>query len=656
MSMILPINVHNLLRHRSVESERVEFKASWDEATTGPQVLRTICAFANDYHNLNGGYVVIGVEERDGRAVLPPQGLSFEEADAAQRWIRGQCNRLDPPYPPVLSPEDVDGRLVLVVWAPASEMRPHRAPARDNARRYWVRLGAETVDAEQRGDLIRGLMQQTAKVPWDDRRANDARVEDLREGKVREYLRDVDSGLVDQEDERDIYRRLQLTAKVNDHEVPRNIGLLLFSNQPERWSRGARIEVVQFAADRAGAVQEERSFNGPLVDQLASCLNYLENLTTRHLQKQSDQYRVRGWVSYPTTALRETLVNAVYHRGYDVDQPEPTKVYLFPSRVEVISYPGPVPGIEPEHFLPNARPYAVPARNRRIGEFLKELEFAEGRLSGLPKIYDAMRTNGSPAPTFAFDEQRTFFQATLPAHPEYAALSALRDASHLRTVGEDDEALRRVESAWEAHRDSAALAGEMIRLHAASGDIAAAEASYDTFVREGRASAQPHVRNVLIDALMDAGEYDRARHVLDRHPPRDVSGQDAVDAAILARRARQSRLAHRYFVRAGDFVQEDPRALLEFAQTKIWLAGEMADFVGTRRLLTQARELLERVVRMDTSPTRQAWAWRELGRTLSRLGLPRQEVERAYGKAIELLPGESRFADELARVRTRQAV
>ena len=189
---ILPVNVDHLLHHRGVESERVEFKASWDPATTGPQVLRTICAFANDFHNLNGGYVVIGVAERDGRAALPPIGLSASQAEAAQKWIRGHCNRLEPLYVPVLSPERVGDRLVLVVWAPASEVRPHRAPAASgDALRYWVRLGSETVDAERRRDLLRGLMQQTARVPWDDRTERMARVEDMREAKVREFLRDV---------------------------------------------------------------------------------------------------------------------------------------------------------------------------------------------------------------------------------------------------------------------------------------------------------------------------------------------------------------------------------------------------------------------------------------------------------------------------------
>ena len=58
MSAILPINVDELLHGRSIESVRVEFKASWNPDTTGVQVLKTICAFANDYQNLNGGYIV----------------------------------------------------------------------------------------------------------------------------------------------------------------------------------------------------------------------------------------------------------------------------------------------------------------------------------------------------------------------------------------------------------------------------------------------------------------------------------------------------------------------------------------------------------------------------------------------------------------------
>ena len=661
MSLILPINLDSLLHHRSVESERVEFKATWDPHTTGPQVLKTICAFANDLHNLNGGYVVIGVAERNGRAVLPPSGLRSAEIEDAQRWIRGQCNRLDPAYQPVLSPETVDGRDILVIWAAASDTKPHRAP--DGPRgplRFWVRLGSETVDAERsRSGLLPALMQQTARVSWDDRQALNARVEDLRGARVREYLRDVESGLLDLVDETDVYRRMRIVTRVNDHDVPRNIGLLFFSDDPAHWFPGARIEVVQFTADRAGDVLEERTFSGGLAGQLRDCLQYLENLSARHLRKQAHRPQVRGWVSYPLRAVRETLVNAVYHRSYEPEHPEPVKVYLYPDRLEITSYPGPVPGIDVRHLQPDADVPAVPARNRRIGELLKELGLAEGRLTGLPKVFRAMTDNGSPAPRFDFDEQRTYFRAVLPAHPEYAAITALRDAAHLRALGESQEAFRRIESGWRSNPASAILTMEIIRLHVEHGKLESAEEVFEIFRESGSGHALPHVVNMFAEALADAGKERKARQLLEQHSPDMASGQDAIDAAILARRLRKERVAHRYFERAGEAVQADPRALLEFAQSKIRMAGEALRQQPVprrdvqRRLLGEARPLLERVIQLDSSPGRHAWAWRELARIQSWLGASRREVERAYGKAIELLPDEPRFKAELGEFKRR---
>lgn len=60
---------------------------------------------------------------------------------------------------------------------------------------------------------------------------------------------------------------------------------------------------------------------------------------------------------------------------------------------------------------------AAPPRNRRIGELFAELKLAERRLTGVSRIFEAMAQNGSPPPRFDFDEGRTWFQVTLPAHP-----------------------------------------------------------------------------------------------------------------------------------------------------------------------------------------------------------------------------------------------
>ena len=117
---------------------------------------------------------------------------------------------------------------------------------------------------------------------------------------------------------------------------------------------------------------------------------------------------------------------------------------------------------------------------------------------------------------------------------------------------------------------------------------------------------------------------------------------------------RDFRVAHRLFERAGGTVHADPRALLEFAQTKLVLASEAyrqrrRDL--NRRFLTEARTLLERVIQLDASPARHAWAWRELARTLRWLRAPLREVEAACRRAIDLLPDERRFAQEWERIR-----
>lgn len=58
--MPLPINVNDLLHGKAVEWERLEFKQGWNPVDT----LHTLFAFANDFHNLGGGYVVVGYKKR----------------------------------------------------------------------------------------------------------------------------------------------------------------------------------------------------------------------------------------------------------------------------------------------------------------------------------------------------------------------------------------------------------------------------------------------------------------------------------------------------------------------------------------------------------------------------------------------------------------
>lgn len=496
--VIPPFEVAAILHHRTVESSRVELKATFDDKT-GPRILETICAFANDLQELNGGYIVLGVGEDRGTAQLPPRGLSPEAVENAQKWLRGHCNRLDPVYQPIFYPLEYQDRQILVVRVAPSEVRPHQAPsARDGSRKYFVRIGTETVEAK--GDLLRQLLESAGRVPFDDRRNLDATVDAIRERNVREYLDEIGSGLLEEDDALEIYRRLRLLQQVNGHEVPRNIALLMFSEDPTRWFPGALIEVVHFSTD-GGDVLEERAFRGPLHEQLRDCLRYLRGQLVERVEKVPGQAEARRWWSFPYEAIEEAVANALYHRGYRIEDREPVKIYVHADRIDIASYPGPVYGIELHHLEPRAKLPVIAARNRRIGDFFKDLQLAEARGTGVPKLFRAMRRNGSPDPIFLFDEARTYFQVTLPAHPSHVGLEILNDVRRLRSLGQPDQALDWLEHSFTRFPDSPAialeLAEELIKRH----DLDKAHLVIEESVRRANDRHDRDARSQLDEAL-----------------------------------------------------------------------------------------------------------------------------------------------------------
>jgi ATP-dependent DNA helicase RecG len=649
----LPLNIDDLIHARVVEGNRLEFKANWGD-NVKESVTRSICAFANDLLNLNGGYVVLGIEQTDqGLPLLPPSGVAGN-IDRIQQEIRGQCRRIQPDYQPLLFPVEYQSRPLLVIWAPAGDNRPYQCPRRvdEGDRAYFVRQGSETVEAK--GDILRQLLERTAKIPFDDRRNLNANLDSVSPSLVRQFLADVRSDLVHAGaaiDDREVYRRMNLVVRVNDHETPRNVALLFFSEDPDRIFRGARIEVVQFSDDAGGDLIEERVIRGPIPQQIRQTLQALNNLVETQLRKRPGDAEVEKAVAYPFEAMEEAIVNAVYHRSYD-GAPEPSKVYLYPDRLEIISYPGPVPGIERAHFESRAGVPPTPARNRRIGELLKELRLAEARGTGLPKIRRGMEQNGSPAPSFDFDDARSYFRVTLPAHPNYRVVHALREASRLWAVGERVTAVDHLRRAFESRPDSGALAGQLIDYAMASGAEDVARQVLDRFEATSPKSqpAVPYLR--YASSLLNLGRNSEARSILAK-VPQGFSVDDDFELAILRKRQGDLRGSHQLFEKLRQSKMNDARYLQEFAQVKTSISKDARDLATKKRLTREAVEMLRRAIQLSNDRVREGWCWYNLAQQLAFLREPNSQVEEAYLKAISLLPEESRFRDNYDKWKAR---
>lgn len=661
---ILPVGLDDLLHARTVESVRLELKKTWNPVIADA-VFKTLCAFANDLQGLNGGYIVLGVEEVGGVPVLPPHGLEDLDLDEVQKEIRGQCKgRIDPEYQPLIAPAVHQGKKILVLWAPMGDLRPYQAResgAKGAPRQYYVRLGPVTVAAEL--ELRTQLLQLTAKVPFDDRRRLDVPLSAVSEMLLRRFLADVQSDLGTPGVELgapDILRRLRLSVRINGTEAPRNVALLFFTDRPEEYLAGAFIEVAHFRDDAGGDLLETRSFRGSLPQQIRAALDYFDSMGGSITRKVPGQAEAERFVAFPYEALREAIVNAVYHRGYD-GPPEPVRIGLYPDRLEITSAPGPVPGLMREHLAPGGRPPQIPARNPRVGELLKSLRLAETWHTGVPKIRRRMQENGSPEPTFDFDDARTYFRVTLPAHPGYVVLHAQREAAGLWHAGERVRAIARLDEARRRVPTSGALAAQRIEYATAADDLPLAEQILAELEQTPLATDPQLAVAALARAKLDRGDTTGAQELLRRlrrlSPPRDA--QDALDQAILHKRSGDFEAAHRIFASVEDEIQRDPKALHEFAQTKLQIAQGLgrshSERDAKRRLNEQAVALLRRVIQLAADqPKRAAWAWFDLARTLMWLHAPASEVKDACRKAIALDPAQDKFRAWLEKLERRR--
>lgn len=416
--MPLPININNLLSGAPVEWERLEFKAGWNPLA----VLHTLCAFANDFHNLGGGYVVIGVAERGGHPVLPPAGLSPGEVEAIQKEVLNLGHgAIQPQYHPLMVPETVEGKRVLVLWAPGGQTRPYKSKlslgkdAKDWG--YFIRKGSSTVRAK--GMDEQELLSLAATVPFDDRINQRAQLDDLSRDLIRDFLVEVESDLAKSAGKMPMAklgRQMNIIGGPEEAPFPLNVGLLFFNPTPHQFFPATQIDVVWFPEGAGGDKFTEKTFRGPIDRMLREALDFIQrNYITETVIKHPDRAEATRVVNFPYAAIEEALANAIYHRSYE--EREPVEVRISAEELVVLSYPGPDRSVRLEQ-LRAGRALSRRYRNRRIGEFLKELEITEGRSTGIPKILDAMKRNGSLPPEFEFDDDHSYFITRLPVNPQ----------------------------------------------------------------------------------------------------------------------------------------------------------------------------------------------------------------------------------------------
>jgi len=351
--MRLPINIEELLGGRAVEGDRIEYKTGWNPDA----IYRSVCAFANDFDETGGGYIVVGVKEVNGRPIRPVVGIDPNQIEPIEKDMVGFNNLMQPYYQPRLYIEEADGKTILVIKVSAGERRPYKVPdqitAKQKTYNYYIRYNSSSI--VPKGEYERELINLANRTPFDDRGNDQIMLKDFPEGREKN---------------------------------PNNM-----------------IEV--------------EPIRGSVPTMIEKTLSYLEtNVIKKQILKPKDREESDKFYNYPYQALEETVVNSLYHRDWTIR--EPVEITIEPDRISILNFSGPNHTIPMEAIREGKSLRSRRYRNRRLGEFLKELDLTEGRATGIPTVQEELEANGSPRATIETDEERTYFLIDIPCHPYFA--------------------------------------------------------------------------------------------------------------------------------------------------------------------------------------------------------------------------------------------
>lgn len=318
--------------------------------------------------------------------------------------------------------EEVDGKQVIVIWCPAGSYRPYSVPvnvtAKGSKEYFYIRSGTSSIEA--RDEVLVELRELANRMPFDERGNSDIQLEDISLILLRDYLVKVGSKLADEvitTPLATILEQMELYTGPKENRLLRNVAAMMFCENPNKFFPYTQIDVVTFPNGKMKDPNNftEVTFKGSVPQMIKQTMDYIKsNVLKEHVRKVSGRQEAERFWNYPYDAIEEAVVNSVYHR--DFLQHEPIEITIEPSGISILNCPGPDRSISKEDIAKGDMLKSRRYRNRRLGDFLKELDLTEGRSTGVPTIQTKLAENGSPRAIFETTDDRLTFLVTIPIH------------------------------------------------------------------------------------------------------------------------------------------------------------------------------------------------------------------------------------------------
>ena len=418
---------NEILKNRTAECSYIEYKSSEKQLD---KILKTICAYGNNYYNNDIQYIFIGVEEEnndENKAIplLPIKGIAEGRLEKCKNAINSLRSFLYPNVAFEVLSNELDGVNYLVIIVLRQTGGPFMVAEKAEKDKKinlkpgrYVRIEADTRLA--RVDEEYDLLRKFSNFHYSSIVSSGALIDDLSIDLLREFISKTSSRQISEGmEKKELAKSLELIDKNDptDRRV-KNYAILMFSERPDDFIPYAYTELIidMFGTKRK---MESKVFKGAVWKQYYSALEYINSNFLNELVIRVDgNAENRKVENFTFIALEELLANAIVHNNYE--NGKPIQIYISEKQINIVNYNKPLPPIRISDLNERTFFNERDTENPEIRDMFKALGIIESFGTGIGEAKRSMRENGSPDLFYkTFDVNDNVTSVVIPVNEEY---------------------------------------------------------------------------------------------------------------------------------------------------------------------------------------------------------------------------------------------
>ena len=423
-------DANDILANLSSECSYIEYKAS---ASQLAKILKTICAYGNNYYDNDIQYIFIGVEEvndEKNKAIpkLPIVGIEEGKLEKCKNELNSLRSYLYPNVAFEILTNCFENRNYLLIVVRRQTGGPFMVSEKaEKDKRInlkpgrYVRVESDTRLA--RVDEEYDLLRKFANYHFSSLTNTDATIDDLNVDFIREYLAQTSNReIMDTLDKTQMAKSLGLLDKNDPTEKKvKNYAILMFGDKPEKYIEYSYVEMIVDMFGRKRKM-EAKYFKGPIWKQYHTIVNYInDNYLNTIVVREDGEASNRKIVNFPYVSIEELVANAIVHNNYE--NKKPIQIYISDRQINIVNYNRPLPPLKMQDLNERTFFNERDTENPEIRDMFKALGIIESFGTGIGEAKRALDENGSPALYYkTFDMMDNLTSVVIPVNEEYAKI------------------------------------------------------------------------------------------------------------------------------------------------------------------------------------------------------------------------------------------